>query len=154
MGQSRAHGHMLTTLLICPIQRPPRYEMLLREIFKNTEANHPDYENLIKALTDVSDINIYINKKMKNFTERAIVSKIANKIIGGDKLIQPSRKFIRNGYLIKLGRKRPEKYLFFLFNDLLMYCKPVAINKANNKKDSNSNDIEGIFCTLNYIKNV
>lgn len=39
----------LASFLIMPVQRIPRYNLLLTDMFKNTWAEHPDYENLKKA---------------------------------------------------------------------------------------------------------
>eukprot|EP01083_Nonionella_stella_P162244 532419_1 len=38
------------------------------------------------------------------------------------RLVQPSRIFIKQGYLTKVSRKKDIRYLFVLFNDLLIYC--------------------------------
>jgi len=35
--------------MIEPIQRLPRYELFLKDLLKNTEEIHPDYENITKA---------------------------------------------------------------------------------------------------------
>ena len=39
----------LLSYLILPVQRIPRYNMLLRDLVKQTEESHPDYENLSKV---------------------------------------------------------------------------------------------------------
>ena len=38
-------------LLITPIQRVPRYVLLLKELIKHTPATHPDHADLKKALS-------------------------------------------------------------------------------------------------------
>jgi len=32
--------------LIMPIQRIPRYRLLLQELLRNTDCDHPDFENV------------------------------------------------------------------------------------------------------------
>lgn len=41
---------IIESLLIQPIQRIPRYSLLLEDLFKNTPMDHPDYENLAKSI--------------------------------------------------------------------------------------------------------
>jgi len=44
------------SLLIVPIQRIPRYKMLLMDLHKNMRPEHPDYQELEDALKKVGDI--------------------------------------------------------------------------------------------------
>jgi len=41
-------GPNLQSLLIMPVQRMPRYALLLKELLAKTAADHPDFENLKK----------------------------------------------------------------------------------------------------------
>jgi len=51
--------------LIMPIQRIPRYELLLKELLKFTIPEHVDYEPLKKGLQLVHDVCEQINEKKK-----------------------------------------------------------------------------------------
>ncbi len=51
--QDECGGMTLTGLLVTPVQRIPRYQLLLQEVIKFTPAEHPDLENLGAALTAV-----------------------------------------------------------------------------------------------------
>ena len=46
----------LENLLIMPVQRLPRYNLLLRDLLKQTKDDHPDYE----GLTAVCDFYLFI----------------------------------------------------------------------------------------------
>lgn len=64
---------------------------------------------------------------MRYYTQQRILKKISASIKPSKnniELVTDNRRFIKNGWLIKMGRNRPQKYLFFLFSDLLFYCKP------------------------------
>jgi RhoGEF domain len=37
-----------------PVQRVPRYKLLLAELLKHTKETHPDYTNIATALSEVS----------------------------------------------------------------------------------------------------
>jgi hypothetical protein len=42
-----------------PVQRIPRYELLLRELCQYTEKDHPDFRLLRQASRDVSSVAKY-----------------------------------------------------------------------------------------------
>ena len=52
-------------LLIMPIQRIPRYNMLLSEIIKYTDPSHPDYNNLNLALKNMKGVADHINESVR-----------------------------------------------------------------------------------------
>ena len=47
----------LLSYLILPVQRIPRYNMLLRDMLHQTKEDHPDYENLSKVNNNPNDTN-------------------------------------------------------------------------------------------------
>lgn len=51
--QDECGGMTLTGLLVTPVQRIPRYQLLLQEVIKFTPAEHPDLENLNAALVAI-----------------------------------------------------------------------------------------------------
>ena len=36
----------LEGFLIKPVQRPPKYDLLFKDLLKHTDADHPDYNNV------------------------------------------------------------------------------------------------------------
>ncbi|KAJ6245368.1 faciogenital dysplasia protein [Anaeramoeba flamelloides] len=108
-----------------PIQRIPRYVMLLQDMVKHTNKNHPDYDNLKQSLTKVQEIAIYCNEKKREADQMAETFKIESKISGLSNIVNPSRRFLRGGVTYikpKNGKKIIECYLH-LFNDLLIISK-------------------------------
>mmetsp|Transcript_18393 Transcript_18393/g.29153 ORF Transcript_18393/g.29153 Transcript_18393/m.29153 type:complete len:956 (+) Transcript_18393:1172-4039(+) len=112
----------LSSLLILPIQRLPRYKLLLSEILKNTADGHPDGADLAASLEKVQDISLQINAGMKEFERREIVRTIERKFDGTVRILEPHRQFIREGKLWKVCRNKDRLYHFFLFNDLFIYA--------------------------------
>jgi RhoGEF domain len=51
--QEGCRGLDLRSYLIQPVQRVPRYKLLLAELLKHTRDTHPDWSNLTTALTEV-----------------------------------------------------------------------------------------------------
>jgi hypothetical protein len=53
------------SLIIMPIQRLPRYVLLLQEVVKRTPPTHPEYSKTKKALDDVTTLADTVNKSIK-----------------------------------------------------------------------------------------
>ena len=39
----------IESYLVKPVQRLPKYVLLLRDLLKHTDLDHPDHENLLKS---------------------------------------------------------------------------------------------------------
>ena len=55
-------GRPLVSFLIMPIQRTPRYALLLREVVKHTPEDDPEHEAAEECLQKMQRIVTYINK--------------------------------------------------------------------------------------------
>jgi len=53
------------SFLIMPIQRIPRYVLLLQDLFKHTRKSHPDYVSLKSALEKMRQVAGYVNEKKR-----------------------------------------------------------------------------------------
>jgi len=59
----------LESFLIMPVQRLPRYELLLRDLIKITSKKHEDYESLCKGLESVQKVTTVINERQRTLTD-------------------------------------------------------------------------------------
>ena len=127
-------GQNLQSLIILPIQRLPRYKLLLSEIVKNTEANHIDFHNLEACLHEIGKTAKLLNERMKEYELRAKVRKIEQRFISSVSmnLVKPHRSFVKEGKLFKIDRKGTSvECVFLLFSDILIYAAEININKIN-----------------------
>jgi hypothetical protein len=69
--QEQCNGLPFQAFLIQPIQRIPRYQMLLTDLVRHTPQEHPDYQNLNKALAKVWQLSPQIRTSM--LTKRCFV---------------------------------------------------------------------------------
>lgn len=60
----------LPAFLIQPIQRIPRYKLLLEQLVSKTAVIHPDYNDLSKALGYLSEIAVVLNNKIREHENR------------------------------------------------------------------------------------
>ena len=66
--------HHFNSDLIMPVQRIPRYILLLTELKKYTPADHPDADAVDAALAQLADVAAFVNEK-KRAAEQLIVSR-------------------------------------------------------------------------------
>ena len=125
----QASGLSLDNFLIAPIQRVPRYKLLLRELLKNTPESHMDRGNLQLALIQIETIATGINEAVRDTENRVIVWDIQNQFSGSVELVAPHRYFVKEGKLIKLCKNGHKEYTFFLFNDMIVYANVNVVGK-------------------------
>ncbi|XP_022083812.1 rho guanine nucleotide exchange factor 39-like [Acanthaster planci] len=117
----------LHALLITPIQRIPRYKLLLEELLSCTPENHEEYEKLQEAAARMTEVTYGINEYIREHENFQKMLLIQNSLTGGaPRIIAPGRTFIREGTLMKVSKKGSTAHerMFFLFNDMLIYAKP------------------------------
>ncbi|XP_018914389.2 uncharacterized protein [Bemisia tabaci] len=110
----------LDSLFIMPVQRIPRYELLIQTLLKHTEESHPDFSTLLEAQKAVHALAVHINCMERDSLE---LEQIERLIEGLGHLVAADRTFLRHDLVTmavsaqSLGRK--ERALF-LFSDLLV----------------------------------
>ena len=117
----------LNSLLITPIQRVPRYKMLLEDVIKKTPEHHPDKDVLKQALQQIGDVAQHIEERLKEYEMAKTMLNIQNSLAGGQpNIITPGRRLLKQGKLMKVpraGGTHGQQRYFVLFSDILMYCK-------------------------------
>lgn len=119
-------GYGLADLLIMPVQRIPRYKLLLDKLITLTSELHPDYELLNKAYELVSDKATDINKKMNIVTQQKVMMQLHTRFLQSYQLpggiVQPWRYHICQfeAMWIKPNSCTASKIEFFIFNDIFI----------------------------------
>jgi nitrogen fixation-related uncharacterized protein len=125
----RCSGLDLPSLLIMPVQRIPRYILLLTEIYKNTLPSHVDYAKLGQALTKVKDVAVNINEAKRNAESHLRIYDISKHLDNmPEPLLRPSRRLILEGELKQKPKAASlseawESMSYILFNDILIQAK-------------------------------
>lgn len=120
----------LQSLLLMPVQRVPRYRLLLESLLKVTDADHGDHEHLKVAIKKISECASYQNDKIAESNSRMKVAQIAARLKMPD-LVQPYRMLIAEGELtIRSGIKTRPVYVY-LFTDVMIIQKQGKLLKRN-----------------------
>ena len=113
-------GLDITSYLIMPVQRIPRYVLLLADLLKNTPEDHLDYSDIKASVVKTKEIADYVNEKKREAENLNQVVAIQELMLGKiDLLEDASRRYVREGPLIDIGDTRRKGY-YFLFNDILV----------------------------------
>ncbi|KAJ4458017.1 putative RhoGEF domain [Paratrimastix pyriformis] len=89
----------LDSLMIQPVQRIPRYELLLKEMLKNTPPDHPDREHLISTLIKMKEVGQVFNDCIKEKENLDKCNQVAVALSKPD-LLTPSRRFVLEDELV------------------------------------------------------
>eukprot|EP01088_Endostelium_zonatum_P019378 TRINITY_DN6656_c0_g1_i1.p1 TRINITY_DN6656_c0_g1~~TRINITY_DN6656_c0_g1_i1.p1 ORF type:complete len:921 (-),score=167.02 TRINITY_DN6656_c0_g1_i1:104-2866(-) len=118
----------LVNYLILPVQRIPRYEMLLSQLLKLTPDDHVDHADITKALTSIQELAIRADRKRSEDDNRKNIQEVQRSVNGAPlhfSLLVSQRVLIREGILEiasqHSGKKdKSEKLLCYLFNDMFL----------------------------------
>ncbi|PRP78649.1 RhoGEF domain-containing protein [Planoprotostelium fungivorum] len=130
----------LTSHLILPIQRIPRYQMLLERLKAKTHRKHPDYEALSQALDKIIEVARYVNEKKREAEGINRVTRIEMRMKGRIKPEwkegQASRRLQREGLLgVRTSKEEDWKVLWVaVFNDCIVLAKPKPNNQLSVKE--------------------
>ncbi|XP_069084324.1 FYVE, RhoGEF and PH domain-containing protein 4 isoform X2 [Pleurodeles waltl] len=120
-GSLTLQHHMLG-----PVQRIPRYEMLLKDYLRKLPQDSPDRKDAEKSLEIISTAATHSNtaiRKMENLKKLMEVYEMLGEEYD---IVNPSNELIKEGEILKLAARNTsaqERYLF-LFNTMLLYCVP------------------------------
>jgi len=118
------------SFLIAPVQRLPRYELLLKEMVKYTPVDNLDYEQINIALSKIRAVTEFVNNNKKKAENLQKIISIQGLVDGNLRsLFHLNRILIDEGSfdvvdLKSSEKKRQHRYLY-LFSDILLITKPI-----------------------------
>ncbi|XP_032109490.1 FYVE, RhoGEF and PH domain-containing protein 2 isoform X3 [Sapajus apella] len=123
-GSLTLQHHMLE-----PVQRIPRYELLLKEYVQKLPAQAPDRADAQKALDMIFSAAQHSNAAITEMERLQDLWEVYQRLGLEDDIVDPSNTLLREGPVLKISFRRSdplERYLF-LFNNMLLYCVPRVI---------------------------
>ncbi|CAG8795684.1 19693_t:CDS:2, partial [Gigaspora rosea] len=92
----KCKGLTLQAYLIMPVQRIPKYKLLLEGLLKKTTEIHPDYLNLKKAYQIIEHVATFVNETIRHHEMIISMLEIQKSLIGFDEtLLIPGRTLIK-----------------------------------------------------------
>uniref|UniRef100_A0A7S4P642 DH domain-containing protein n=1 Tax=Paramoeba aestuarina TaxID=180227 RepID=A0A7S4P642_9EUKA len=147
----------LEHLLIMPVQRVPRYNLLLSDFLKKTDPSHPDYQDIDLAIKAVEEAAAHMNQTMRKAEQMTrLVQNASAEAVGG--LLEASRSLLMDGVfncdmfsdfpscvsvakqnLFTSGGKKTDKMHLFCFNDILVYIKQSEVKQTKDFSKTTTN---------------
>ncbi|XP_047609995.1 rho guanine nucleotide exchange factor 17 isoform X2 [Phacochoerus africanus] len=132
----------LSDLMIKPVQRIPRYELLVKDLLKHTPEDHPDHPLLLDAQRNIKQVAERINKGVRSAEEAErharVLQEIETHIEGMEDLQAPLRRFLRQEMVTEVkavGGKKDRS--LFLFTDLIV-CTTLKRKSGSLRRSSMS----------------
>ena len=136
----RCRGNTLQSFLIKPVQRVPRYKLLLQELIKYTLDDDPDYGDLKNAFDAIETVAVHINNALRRQSNQADIYALQRQFTSAISLVAPDRTLVFQGPAIKHSRSGECTYHFILFNDCLMYVSASRSGKLTYHRSLTIND--------------
>mmetsp|Transcript_13351 Transcript_13351/g.18219 ORF Transcript_13351/g.18219 Transcript_13351/m.18219 type:complete len:1644 (-) Transcript_13351:244-5175(-) len=115
------------SLLITPIQRIPRYVLLLEDLLDHMSADNEDYEPLTFAFEGLMEMMEYLEDEKVRVEAMMKVNELQNRITNMPlELVQPGRGFLRDGSCLVDDplHEAVRKSQLFLLSDILIVTIP------------------------------
>lgn len=119
-------GPDILDFLIMPVQRVPRYRLLLEQLLKYTPEDHADYASVKQASAIVSDKATEINHKMALVNQQKKLMELSTRfetVPLSEGLVQPYRHFVSEftiEWIPSFDSTESKNVHLFLLNDLML----------------------------------
>uniref|UniRef100_A0A8C1NF48 FYVE, RhoGEF and PH domain containing 1 n=1 Tax=Cyprinus carpio TaxID=7962 RepID=A0A8C1NF48_CYPCA len=120
-GNLTLQHHMLE-----PVQRIPRYELLLKDYLHRLPEDADDFKDAQKSLELIATAAEHSNAAIRKMERMRKLLKVYELLGGEEDIVNPTNELIKEGHILKLSAKNgtsQDRYLI-LFNDRLLYCVP------------------------------
>ncbi|XP_027472064.1 FYVE, RhoGEF and PH domain-containing protein 3 isoform X2 [Zalophus californianus] len=120
-GNLTLQHHMLE-----PVQRVPRYELLLKDYLKRLPGDAPDRKDAERSLELISTAANHSNAAIRKMEKMHKLLEVYERLGGEEDIVNPANELIKEGPIQKLSAKNgtaQDRHLF-LFNSMILYCVP------------------------------
>ncbi|XP_008579635.1 PREDICTED: phosphatidylinositol 3,4,5-trisphosphate-dependent Rac exchanger 2 protein [Galeopterus variegatus] len=121
--------------LVTPIQRICKYPLILKELLKRTPRKHSDYAAVMEALQAMKAVCSNINEAKRQMEKLEVLEEWQSHIEGweGSSITDTCTEMLMCGVLLKISSGNIQERVFFLFDNLLVYCKRKHRRLKNSK---------------------
>ncbi|KAF6327306.1 FYVE, RhoGEF and PH domain containing 3 [Rhinolophus ferrumequinum] len=120
-GNLTLQHHMLE-----PVQRVPRYELLLTDYLKRLPVDAPDRKDAERSLELISTAANHSNAAIRKMEKMHKLLEVYERLGGEEDIVNPTNELIKEGHIQKLSAKNgtaQDRHLI-LFNSMILYCVP------------------------------
>lgn len=119
----KKEGGDFLSFYITPVQRYPRYTLLIRDLDKCTPSFHPDKSYLALAQESLIIANREIDETSQRVKQLLILGEIQKTLLGNFSIIQNDRNLIDRKKVTVHKKLKVKKGIIYLFNDSILIVK-------------------------------
>lgn len=150
-GNLTLQHHMLE-----PVQRIPRYELLLKDYLKKLPDGAADHRDAQNALELISTAANHSNAAIRKMEKMHKLLEVYERLGGEEDIVNPANELIKEGHIKKMSAKNgsaQDRYLY-LFNNMVLYCVPKLRLRGQKFSVRERIDIAGMEVHENVKQNV
>ncbi|KAF9185082.1 hypothetical protein BGZ51_002956 [Haplosporangium sp. Z 767] len=111
--------------LMLPVQRIPRYRMLLGNLLQHTPIDHPDHRKLQTAFESMEQTATIVNENIRQHEMFGEMVDLQSKITGlPEPLVRPGRSLLKRGSVWKVCRRNVQLRVIILLSDCILWMSP------------------------------
>ena len=137
---SATERYKFDSYLILPVQRIPRYKMLIADILKNTPEDHVEFKDLTDSLKIITEVASFVNEGKRQNENQSVIMDLSKVVKDRYRtLVQPNRKYVREGiYNVRCAEKSVfgDSFKIYLFSDVIIMIENRADSLFNRSKKS------------------
>ena len=130
--KNKTNGMTLESFLIMPIQRVPRYKMLLSELLNHTMPSRADHKDLTIALSKISEVALKINASINTNDDNESmlhIQQLFNKTVEIMKPARVLKRMVNDVKVSSTSLPSQKTGTLYIFNDMIV----VGIASTNGK---------------------
>ncbi|CAD8124183.1 unnamed protein product [Paramecium sonneborni] len=115
-------GGNLESYLIKPVQRLPKYVLLIKDLIKHTWQSHPDYEQLQISLNKFVEVNCKIDVLMDNVLKNQMLFELQKQFFDSINvsIVESTRKYLQSETINVLVSKQQKSVIVYICNDMII----------------------------------
>ncbi|CAD8099608.1 unnamed protein product [Paramecium primaurelia] len=115
-------GGNLESYLIKPVQRLPKYVLLLKDLIKHTWQSHPDYDSLQESLNKFIEVNYKIDILMDNVLKNQMLFELQKLFFDSINvsIVESTRRYIQSETINVLVSKQQKSVIVYICNDMII----------------------------------
>ncbi|KAF3817374.1 hypothetical protein GH733_012665 [Mirounga leonina] len=138
-------NHEKALRLLMELNKIPTVRAFLLELAKRTPGKHPDHPAVQSALQAMKTVCSNINETKRQMEKLEVLEQLQSHIEGweGSNLTDICTQLLLQGTLLKISAGNIQERAFFLFDNLLVYCKRKSRVTGSKKSTKRTKSING-----------
>ncbi|CAD8118376.1 unnamed protein product [Paramecium sonneborni] len=130
-------GGNLESYLIKPVQRLPKYVLLIKDLIKHTWESHPDYKQLQISLNKFIEVNSKIDILMDNVLKNQMLFELQQLYFDSINvsIVISTRRYVQSETINILVSNQQKSVIVYICNDMIILTQRIqnALNKQHEK---------------------